>query len=318
MRSKIKFLAFLLCASAAVTAAEVDSVLAAVDGSPVTLSEILPSTREQEFRLGNAYSGKTLEQEVLKLRYKAVEEIIDRKLIVADFHSKNLLLPPQEIENELDRWGKHIGCHSRKELEERIKRSGSSLSKIRERFRQRMIVQIMRRREFMLAEQPTPADVFQRFKQEEKNLSFPGSVELALVKLPLNDKENAAKITDALKKTPALWKKIVLQYPITPGSNGKIGSVELPQLRSEFAKAMSVIVTNRIYSNIQTADGIYFIKVLKYLPPRKAVFKDHAETVRKKMEEEIYRKSSAAYAARLRSQAVIEYFFPVPEGGEKK
>jgi parvulin-like peptidyl-prolyl isomerase len=181
-----------------------------------------------------------------------------------------------------------------------------------------MIVQIMRRREFMLAEQPTPADVFQRFKQEEKKLSFPGSVELALVKLPLNDKENAAKITDALKKTPGLWEKIVLQYPITPGSNGRIGSVELPQLRSEFAKAMSVIVTDRIYSNIQTADGIYFIKVLKYLPPRKAVFKDHAETVRKKMEEEIYRKSAAAYAARLRSQAVIEYFFPVPEGGEKK
>ena len=118
--------------------------------------------------LSGISSGKTLEQEVLKLRYKAVEEIIDRKLIVADFHSKNLLLPPQEIENELDRWGKHIGCHSRKELEERIKRSGSSLAKIRERFRQRMIVQIMRRREFMLAEQPTPADVFQRFKQEEK------------------------------------------------------------------------------------------------------------------------------------------------------
>ena len=318
MRSKIKFLALLLFASAAVTAAEVDSVLAAVDGVPVTLSEILPATREQEFRLGNAYSGKTLEQEVLKLRYKAVEEIIDRKLIVADFHSKNLLLPPQEIENELDRWGKHIGCHSRKELEERIKRSGSSLAKIRERFRQRMIVQIMRRREFMLAEQPTPADVFRRFKQEEKNLSFPGSVELALAKLPLNDKENAEKIAALLKKTPEAWEKIVLQYPVTPGSNGRIGTVELPQLRSEFAKAMGQIASDRIYSNIRTADGIYFIKILKYLPPRKAVFKDHAETVRKKMEEEIYRKSSAAYAARLRTQAVIEYFFPVPEGGEKK
>lgn len=317
MRSKIKFLVFFLFAAAA-SAAEVDSVLAAVNGSPVTLNEILPSTREQEFRLGNAYSGKALEKEVLKLRYKAVEEIIDRKLIVADFHSQNLLLPPQEIENELDRWGKHIGCHSRKDLEERVRRSGSTLSKIRERLRQRMIVQIMRRRAFMLAEQPTPADVFQRFKQEEKNLSFPGSVELALVKLPLNDKENAEKIAAALKKTPDVWEKIALQYPITPGTNGRIGSVELPQLRNEFAKAMGMIAPGCIYSNIKTADGIYFIKVLKYLPPRKAVFKDHAEMLHKKMEEEIYRKSSAAYAARLRAQAVIEYFFPVPEKGEKK
>jgi hypothetical protein len=320
-RSKTICFVFLLFASAAATVAgarEVDSILAAVNGSPITLNEILPTTREQEFRLGNAYSGKTLEKEVLKLRYKAVEEIIDRKLIIADFHNQNLHIPPQEVENELDRWGKHIGCHSRKDLEERIRKSGSTLSGIRERILQRMIVQVMRRRAFMLAELPTPSEVFHRFKEEEKNLSFPGSVELALVKLPLNDGENAQKIAATLKKTPEAWDKIALQYPLTPGTNGKIGSVELPQLRSEFAKTMRVISPGRIYSNIKTADGIYFIKVLKYLPPRKAVFSKHAEAIRKKTEEEIYRKSSAAYAARLRAQAGIEYFFPVPEGVEKK
>ena len=36
------------------------------------------------------------------------------------------------------------------------------------------------------------------------------------------------------------------------------------------------------------------------------------------MENEIYRKSSAEYAQRLRDKAVIEYFFPVPEGVKKK
>ena len=81
---------------------------------------------------------------------------------------------------------------------------------------------------------------------------------------------------------------------------------------------MKNIAEGKIYSAVQTADGVYFIKVLKFTPPKKAVFKEHIESVKKAMEDEIYRKSSADYAARLRDQAVIEYFFPVPEGITKK
>ena len=111
---------------------------------------------------------------------------------------------------------------------------------------------------------------------------------------------------------------MISNLTLAAGSDGNIGVVELDKLRPEFAKAMKTIAPGQIYSNIKTADGIYFIKVLKYTPPRKAVFKEHSETIRKKMEEEIYKKSSTAYAARLRSKAVIEYFFPVPKGASKK
>lgn len=298
--------------------AEVDSVLAAVNGDPVTLGEILPAVRDREFQLKSAYSGKVLEEEILKARYLAVEEIIDRKLIVADFNARNLVLSNQDVENELDRWGKLIGCPSRKDLEEKIRQSGTTVEKLRERVAQRIKVQVMRRRAFAMAGAPSPADLYERFKQEEKLLNFPGSVGLALLKLPLNDTKNAEDVTASLKKNPVLWNQYAKQFAVTPNSDGNIGVVELDKLRPEFAKAMQTITPEQIYSNIKTADGIYFIKVLKYTPPRKAVFKEHSETIRKKMEEEIYKKSSAAYAARLRSKAVIEYFFPVPKGASKK
>lgn len=307
-----------LCLTLAAETAEVDSVLAAVNGEPVTLGELLPRVRDREFQLKSAYSGKALEKEILKVRFQAVEEIINTKLIVADFHSKNLFLMPQDIENELDRWGEYIGCPTRKDLEEKIRQSGTTLKKMRERITNRMIVQIMRRRAFALAGSPTPAELYQRFKKEEKQLSFPGSVELSLLKLPLTDKKMAEEVRESLKKNPALWSRFATQYAINPGSDGNIGTVELDKLRPEFAKAMSNVAPERIYSSISTADGIYFIKVLKYDPPRKAVFKEHIETIRKKMEDEIYQKSTAAYAERLRSQAVIEYFFKVPQGAATK
>ena len=320
MKSKIKLASLLLGIAFAVVAGaeEIDSVLAAVNGEPITLAEILPAVRDREFQLRNAFSGKKLENEILKLRCKAVEEIINRKLIVADFHTKNLVIPPQEVENEIDRWGKHIGCPSRRELEERVRKSGISFDKIRKQVTERMIVQIMRRREFSMVNFITPADIYARFKKEEKNLSSPGKVELALLKTAVDDKENAEKIAKALAKDPNLWQEFALKFALTPGSDGNIGSVDLDKLRAEFAKSMKDIAPGRIYSQVKTADGIYFIKVIKYVAPEKAEFGKHVEKLRNLMENELYRKSSEEYAARLRDRAVIEYFFPVPEGVVKK
>ena len=80
IKSEIKVAAVLfgaaLCGFAG--AEEVDSVLAAVNGDPVTLAEILPAVRDREFQLRNAFSGKKLENEVLKVRCKAVEEILTK------------------------------------------------------------------------------------------------------------------------------------------------------------------------------------------------------------------------------------------------
>ena len=316
------YMLLLIWSTATVSAApamrETDSVLAAVNGDPITLGEIVPSLREREYQLRSAYSGKALEQEILKLRFQAVEEIIDQKLIVADFHSKNLHIPRQELENEIDRWANYIGCHSRKELEERVNKSGSKLSELRKRLEKRMIVQIMRRREYLLAGPPSPGDIFRRFKAEEKKLSFPGSVELALLRLPSEDLQKIEHLKSALAETPAQWDQFATLYSITPGTNGNIGIVELDKLRSEFSKEMKEIKENKIYSAVKTSDGVYFIKVLKYTPPQKPVFKEHASKIKKIMENEIYRKSSADYAQRLRDKAVIEYFFPVPEGVKKK
>jgi len=298
---------------------ELDSVLAAVNGDPVTLGEILPGLREAEFQLGNIYSGKELESHVLKLRRKAVEELIDRKLIIADFNEKKLNIPAQEVENEIDRWGRHIGCNSRKDLSTRLRESGTTIAAVRKKIRERMIVQIMRRREYLLAGPPSPADLYKRFKEQESKLSSPGSVELGILKIAKDEPEKADAVAAALKKDPASWRALAGVYGIDPAAeNGSVGAVELPMLRPEFAKAMTDMELDRIYPKVLTADGIYFLKILALTPKKTAVFREHAEAIRKTMEEEIYRKSSEDYSARLRDRAVIEYFFPAPEGVEKK
>ena len=76
-------LLFIWSLTLAAAPSETDSVLAAVNGDPITLGEILPAVRERELQLRSAYTGKALEEEILKIRFRAVEELADQKLIVA-------------------------------------------------------------------------------------------------------------------------------------------------------------------------------------------------------------------------------------------
>ena len=63
---------------------ELNSILASVNGSPVSLQDILPMTRAEEYRAFSTRSGDSLKKRILEIRREAVDELIDRKLILED------------------------------------------------------------------------------------------------------------------------------------------------------------------------------------------------------------------------------------------
>ena len=65
--------------------AEVNSVLASVDGQAITLMDILPFTRNKELQASSVYSGDKLLDVISGYRKKAVDDLIDNILIVNEF-----------------------------------------------------------------------------------------------------------------------------------------------------------------------------------------------------------------------------------------
>jgi len=66
----------------------ISSLLATVNGEPVTIFDVLTETADEEKRLAVMYDGKELAGAVMKLRRRAVDELIGRKLIYAEFKSR--------------------------------------------------------------------------------------------------------------------------------------------------------------------------------------------------------------------------------------
>ena len=95
----IFLLALLLCGSAAAQnigkETRVDSVLASVNGEPITLLDVMLESNREELRLASLYSGARLYSEIARLRKSIVEEIIVRKLVYAHYLEK-----PFSIDNQ--------------------------------------------------------------------------------------------------------------------------------------------------------------------------------------------------------------------------
>ena len=79
-----------------------NAVLATVNGEPISLGDILPMTRAREYQAAAAYSGDELTKAVYDLRLEAVDEVIDSKLIVADYSGKSFEIPEREVEAAVD------------------------------------------------------------------------------------------------------------------------------------------------------------------------------------------------------------------------
>ena len=153
--------AFALTISPTAYAQEVYNGLAAVvNGNPVTQSEVKELVRAQEFLLRRRFpaGGDEYDKEVTRLRESALDDLIDRELILSDFQSKGLAMKDQHVDIALDGEILERTKGDRGEFLKQLAEAGISLKKYKKILRDRLIVSAMRANETRDVPPPTPAE----------------------------------------------------------------------------------------------------------------------------------------------------------------
>lgn len=333
---KIIVAALSLCIGAtAVTAASADAgmvrtpdrlnaVLATVNGEPISLGDVLPLTQSREYQAAAAYSGKALENEICKLRLEAVDDLIDNKLIVADYATRNFTLQERDVDAAMDEASAQLGCRSRAELAKKLRAGGSSLEEFRKQVREQLIVQVMLHREYHASNFITPEDLHRYYREHPEEFSRQERIELAMLQLSAarpDLEELTREISAKLAADPGAFADLVLRFSSGPGrgDGGKLGSIERHRLRPEFAAALGKQPKpGAVYGPLRTADGIFWLKVLSCQSGELIPFERSGAEIRRRLEIELRRKCRARYCARLRKNAIIRYFIPgAPETANK-
>ncbi len=176
-----------------------NAVLATVNGEPISLGDVLPLTQAREYQAAAAYSGEKLERAVYDLRLSAVDDLIDQKLILADYAGRPFEVPERDVESALDEASEQMGCRSRADLVRKLRESGTSVEEFRKKIRKQLIVQLMLYREYQASNFITPGDLFRYYEEHGEEFSRPDCVELAMLQLP-PERNDVEKITEEISR----------------------------------------------------------------------------------------------------------------------
>lgn len=295
---------------------QVNSILASVNGEPISLLDVIYESSFNESRLYAIYSSKEIFNEIQKLRKKILDDIIDRKLIMLEYNAtKPFTVPRQYVENLIDELAMNFGCTNRSELIEKAKEAGTSIEELREKARTRVITQIMISRYIYTVVNLTPREIYEYYQKNEKEFSSDPQVRLQLLLIGKQHKDQKRikeELTEAFKKADKkIFTGMVRLYSSGPGAmrGGDLGWIECSELRPEFAKETKGKKVGTIIGPIETDEGIYFLRINDRKKAIKAEFSKMIPDIKEKIEAKRKEKAYKTYIAKLRRKSIITYFF---------
>ncbi len=292
---------------------ELDSVVASVNGQPISLSDVLPESRSGEFGLYASLSGKALYKAILAARRKALDDIIDRRLLVEEYERAPFEIPTQYVESMLDDLAVNAGIRSRNEFAAKVRESGTTLEKLRREVRDRLVVQAMTTRWTGVVVSVSPREVFEYFKAHPEEFGKPETWNLALILIPAKRSDRAevtGKIAAELTKDPNRFAALAAEYSSGPNAvgGGDLGLTPRNRLRPEFAAAIAEPVPGRVYGPVAGSEGDFFLRLLKVEKPETSDFRKLEPQIRTRLENERKREAVKGYLEKLRENAIIRYY----------
>ena len=294
---------------------KVDSILASVNGIPVSLMDVLYDSRREESRLCLVYTGDELYQEVHKMRKKTIEEIISRHLVLADYEKKKFEIPDQYIESLIDDLAISYGCSTRHELDIKAQKSGTSLAELRKKAKDKIAIQVMINNYFYATVNLTPKELFEYYEQHKNDFSTPPRLKIELLMLK-KDHDKYSEVMQQIKSelkscNKKVFSSLVTLYSDGPNAKtgGDLGWIDEPRLRPEFAKALKGLKAGDVTGTIDTDEGTYFLRLDEYEPGVTASYQKLSGELRDKVETKLKEKAYAEYIEKLKKEAIIRYYY---------
>ncbi|HEY1081731.1 MAG TPA: peptidylprolyl isomerase [Prosthecobacter sp.] len=161
-------LAGLLClATPAFSQSSSNGIAAVVNGNVVTKSEVRDAVNAQEQMLRFQYQNDpaVLQRELANLHATALDNLIDRELVLAEFKRLGAAIKTQWVDDDINTIVRESFKGNREAFVKELAQSGMTLKKFREMREKMMIVQAMRGKQS--AEQPpaTPKEVEDYYKK---------------------------------------------------------------------------------------------------------------------------------------------------------
>lgn len=256
---------FLPAPSRAAESQFLDGIIAVVNDEVITLTQVRDLTGPLEASLKSNLSGAALTDRIKELRLRAVNDLVDRQLIIQEFHKMKGGIPPYAVEGNINGMIREQFGGDRPAFMRTIAAQGLTLDKIRKMEEEKIIVQAMRSRQFTEDPAVPPGSIESYYREHRQEWTTGGEVKLRMIKIvPGSDPAGKKKmIRDIREKliNGADFADLARIYSedTTQDKGGDWGWVKRGDLNPEMERVVFALSTGKVSDVIELNQTYYVL-----------------------------------------------------------
>lgn len=305
-------------ASATRGAESVNGIAAIVNDQVITYSEVRDVVEPRERLLRSQYSGEELVKKITELRKAALQDLIDRLLIIQAFDKEKLVIPPHFIDERVDATIKENFGGDRNAFIKTMEAQKFTMSKFRDLERQKIIVQAMRAKNVKSNLIVPPAKIEEYYRQHKDQFSNKAQVKLRMIMIPGHVESGGGtaqkSMADEIRAkliTGADFDKMAQMYSedSTRDLGGDWGWIDDKTLSPELSQVAFSLKPGEISKVVDLGGNHYILKVeARQGGEVKALTKEVRVEIEGRLRQQQAQELQEHWLASLRSKAYIKTF----------
>jgi parvulin-like peptidyl-prolyl isomerase len=311
------------CLSVAATAAPtrgaeaVNGIAAIVNDKVITYSEVRDVVEPRERLLRSQYSGDELVKKITELRKAALQDLIDRILIIQSFDKEKLQIPSHFIDERIDQVIKENFGGDRHAFIKTMEAQKYTMSKFRDLERDKIIVQAMRSKNVKSNLLIPPAKVEEYYRQHKELFSNKAQVKLRMIMIPgrtdsggVGAQKSMAEEIRGKLITGADFDKMAQMYSedSTRDLGGDWGWIDDKTLSKPLSDIAFSLHPGEISKVVDVSGNYYIMKVEARQGGEVKPLKDVRAEIEARLRQEQAQQLQEHWLASLRSKAYIKTF----------
>ncbi|HEY5891786.1 MAG TPA: peptidyl-prolyl cis-trans isomerase [Chthoniobacterales bacterium] len=296
-----------------------DGIAAVVNKEVVTFSEVREIVASRERSLRSMYTGQNLDEKIKQLRLAALQELIDRQLIIQDFNKNGYKLPPYVIDEHIKTIIREEFGGDRAAFVRTLQAQGYTLTKFKEAERDKIIVQAMRAQKVKVDTAVSPVQVREYYDKNRREFATNESVQLRMIVIsaePVDGSGNPQsqrRLIEEIRqkaKNGANFAKLAQLYSQDSSAEvgGDWGWIDKKTLNPQMTEIAFGLPTGGVSEVFEMAGNYYLLKVDARKEPIYAPFDQVKGAIENKLKQIERQEATEKWLKTLRDKAYIKRF----------
>ena len=296
----------------------VDGVAALVNKDVITFSQVREVVAPRERTLRGQYNGQELADKIREARRGALQELIDRQLIIQEFKTKEYAIPDRFVDERVDTIIREEFGGDRQAFIRTLQAQGFTLAKFRQAEKDKIIVQAMRFQNVKGSFIVSPIKIDSLYTTSKPDYTTPEQVHLWMIAVNKGtqaagesdpQKLVAQEIRDKLLKG-AKFEQLAQLYSddSSRSSGGDWGWIDKKTLNESLTNSAFRLEVNKISPIVDQGPAYYIMKISERKAEYTKPLADVRSDIEKKISSEDRERMQEQWVATLRKKAFIKVF----------